>query len=74
MSVHARQGERVELEFTSDEFTSIKPGTRGKVTFVDSLGTVHVKWDDGHMLGLVPGHDRWKVVNEDSQTENAAKP
>lgn len=45
--------DRVELVSTTDPYTSLAPGTLGTVTFVDSLGTVHVKWDDGSSLGMV---------------------
>ena len=37
------------------------PGTRGIVTLVDGFGTVHVAWDDGSRLGLIPGEDQWEV-------------
>jgi hypothetical protein len=56
-----RSGDRVELVSTDDPCTSLRPGARGTVTLVDSLGTVHVTWDDGSTLGLVPGRDRFKV-------------
>jgi hypothetical protein len=29
---------------------------------VDDLGTVHVRWDNGSTLGLVPGEDRWEEI------------
>lgn len=57
-----RRGDRVELVRTSDPHTDLKPGDRGTVTLVDSLGTVHVEWDSGAMLGLVPGEDEWRVL------------
>jgi hypothetical protein len=52
-------GDRVELLHCSDEYTKLAPGSLGTVSFIDSLGTVHVKWDSGLKLGLVPGVDRW---------------
>lgn len=55
-------GDRVELVSTDDEFTRLRPGEQGTVTFVDSLGTVHVQWDSGSSLGLVPGHDQFREV------------
>jgi len=35
------------------------------VQVVDDLGTLHVRWDSGENLGLVPGEDEWEVVEED---------
>lgn len=58
-----RQGDRIQLVYTDDEYTRLRPGARGTVSYVDALGTVHVKWDDGSTLGLVPGHDRWEPVH-----------
>lgn len=59
-----RPGERVELVATSDPYTDLRPGDRGSVTAVDDLGTVHVAWDGGSRLGLVPGEDRWTRVGQ----------
>jgi Domain of unknown function (DUF4314) len=56
-------GTRVRLVRCSDPFTNLKAGAEGTVTFVDALGTVHVKWDDGHSLGLVAAAgDSWEVL------------
>jgi hypothetical protein len=56
-------GQRVRLIQTNDEYTNLKPGAEGEITFVDALGTVHVRWDDGHRLGLVAeAGDRWEVI------------
>jgi len=54
-------GDTVRLVWTSDEFTRLVPGTRGRVSFVDDTGTIHVEWEDGSSLGLIPGEDRWVV-------------
>jgi len=55
-------GDRVELVFTSDTYTSLKPGDKGTITLIDSLGTIHVKWDNGSSLGIIPGEDTIKKV------------
>jgi hypothetical protein len=60
----ARVGRRVRLIRCTDEHTRLQPGALGTVSFVDSLGTLHVRWDDGHSLGLVPGEDRWELLPE----------
>ena len=58
------KGMRVELISTSDPYTTLKPGDRGKVDFLDDLGTVHITWDNGLTLGLVPGEDHFRFVDE----------
>lgn len=53
---------RIELISTTDPYTELKPGDLGTVDFVDDLGTVHITWDNGSQLGLVPGEDQYKIV------------
>ena len=40
------------------------PGCQGNVRWVDDMGTIHVSWDCGSSLGLIPGEDSWKKVTE----------
>lgn len=56
-------GTRVELIEMRD--TQAPPvGTKGTVRTVDDIGTVHVNWENGSGLGLVPGTDKWKILKE----------
>lgn len=58
-------GKRIELvEMGADEPNPIETGTRGTVVYVDDIGTIHVNWDNGRSLGLVPGQDRYRIINE----------
>lgn len=57
------RGTRVRLVYTSDPYTDLRPGDEGTVRFVDSMGTVHVKWDAGSSLGLLPDEDSWEVIS-----------
>lgn len=53
---------RIELISTTDPYTELKPGDLGTVDFVDDMGTIHITWDNGSQLGLVPGEDQYKIV------------
>ncbi len=55
-------GDRIELVSTSDPHTELRPGDRGTVELVDDIGTVHINWDSGSRLGLVPGEDRFRII------------
>lgn len=55
--------DRVKLVFTSDQYCNLPTGTEGTVILVDDMGTVHVKWDNGTRLGLIPGEDKWKTLS-----------
>ena len=62
-STHPLEGKRIRLIRTTDEYTDLKPGTEGTVTFVDSMGTVHVRWSTGSTLGLIEAAgDRYEVI------------
>jgi len=64
-------GTRIELIQLNDPYTTIPPGTRGTVRFVDDIGTVHPAWDNGRSLGLVPGEDSFrKLTPEEIEAEN----
>jgi len=56
------KGTRVRLIATSDPYTNLRSGDEGTVAFVDSLDTVHVNWDNGSNLGLIPGEDDYEEI------------
>lgn len=58
------KGTRIELIRMDDPWSSLKAGTRGTVQTVDDAGTIHMRWDSGSGLGLVPGEDAFRVVSE----------
>jgi hypothetical protein len=49
--------------FYLDANLLVPPGTEGTVLSVDAGGTVHVQWDNGRQLGLVPDADEWEVID-----------
>lgn len=57
------KGTRIELISMDDPYSAIKPGMQGTVDKVDDIGTLHMKWDDGRTLGVVPDEDSFKVVS-----------
>ena len=54
------EGQRLRLIATTDSYTHLTPSMEGTIMFVDDAGTVHVDWDNGSTLGLIPGEDRWE--------------
>jgi hypothetical protein len=55
-------GRRIELIDCTDEFTPMRPGSQGIISYIDDIGTVFVNWDNGSALGLIPGIDKWKYI------------
>ena len=68
-----KAGDRVRLVRCTDPYTRLRPGALGTVSVVDDLGTVHVRWDDGGNLGLVPGEDSWEAVMSEAAVPPAVK-
>lgn len=40
----------------------IPSGTKGTVEFVDDMGTVFCKFDNGRSFGMIPGEDNFHVI------------
>ena len=57
------QGTRVEL-VQMDDPQAPPIGTKGTVTGVDDIGTIHVKWDNGSGLNVAYGEDICRKVAE----------
>jgi hypothetical protein len=56
-------GKKVQLVYTDDQYTKLKPGDFGVVRLVDDTGTIHVNWEDGSNLGLIPGVDKFHIIS-----------
>lgn len=57
------KGTRVELISMNDPYTKLKPGDRGTVSMVDSIGTIFVDWDCGSGLGVAYGEDHIRKID-----------
>jgi hypothetical protein len=57
-------GTRVVLIKMNDPYTKLTPGTKGTVTGVDDIGTIHVNWDSGSSLGVAYGEDSCRKIEE----------
>jgi len=55
-------GKRIKLIKCTDEFSPLEKGIEGTVNFVDHVGTIHVNWDNGRSLGLIPGIDTYTIL------------
>ncbi len=48
-------------------------GARGTVSFVDDIGNIHMKWDGGGSLALIPNVDDFKVITPEYEEANPAR-
>jgi hypothetical protein len=58
------KGTRIELIYMQDPYSPVPDGTKGTVECVDDMGTIHMKWDNGRTLGLIPGEDSFRKIKE----------
>lgn len=56
-------GTRIELLSSMNDIQPIESGSKGTVIAVDDIGTIHMRWDNGRGLGLIPGEDHFKIIS-----------
>lgn len=61
-------GTRIRLTQMDDPYAPIPSGTEGTVDFVDDAGQIHMKWDNGRSLALIPGEDLFSKIAPPLQT------
>ena len=68
-------GTRIRLNHMSDP-QAVPDGTEGTVTYVDDIGQIGMKWDNGRTLPLVPNEDSFSVISHPEKTDrqSLAKP
>ena len=57
-------GKRIELIRMEDPYTNLKEGDKGTIQFTDGIGQIHVKWDNGSTLAIVPEIDEYDIIEE----------
>jgi hypothetical protein len=56
------EGSRIKLLEMKDPYP-VSSGSWGTVDFIDDEGQIHVNWDNGSTLALIPGVDKYEVYN-----------
>jgi DNA repair protein RadC len=62
-------GKRVRLIEMQDPY-AVPKGTMGTIKFVDGIGQIHVNWDNGSSLALIPNVDKYKIIYETDLPED----
>ena len=67
MNKHQRKtdfhaGQRIRLLHMEDRFHPVPDGTEGEIEFIDDAGQLHMKWDNGRTLALIPGVDSFVLI------------
>ena len=64
-------GSRIELDYMNEQ--GMPPGLKGIVKSVDDAGQLHMIWENGRSLALVPGTDRFHRLPEPQAEKEAGK-
>jgi len=56
------KGKRIELIEMPEDPYPIERGVRGTCEMVDDMGHLLMRWDNGRTLSLIPGVDRFRVL------------
>ena len=67
------EGTRICLDSMPNDPRPIPPGTKGTVDFVDDMGTLHCKFDNGRSLGVIPGEYSFHKIQEEVPTEEMSE-
>jgi hypothetical protein len=64
-----REGDRLLYLGTSDPYGNTIPiGSWGIIHWIDAIGTLHVDWDDGSTIGIIP-HLDWFIIPLEGRRE-----
>ena len=55
-------GTKIQLISMRDEKYPILLGTIGEVTHIDDMGSIHMKWQNGSSLAIIPEVDSFRVA------------
>jgi hypothetical protein len=56
------KGKRIKLISMDNDPNPIEPGSEGEVLLADKMQII-VKWDNGRSLSLIPGVDKYQILN-----------
>lgn len=67
-------GTRLYLIKMDDPYAPVPSGTRGSIVYIDDAGQIHMDWDNGRTLPLIPGVDDFrKLTAGEEQLEEELK-
>lgn len=63
-------GTKIQCIKMDDPYHAIAPGSIGTVDYVDDAGTIHMSWENGSSLGLIPGEDCFKIIGQSERNKS----
>jgi hypothetical protein len=62
MNNNKMKGKRIRLIKMVDP-QAVPNETTGTITHVDGIGQIHVKWDNGRSLAIIPEEDEYEIID-----------
>ncbi len=62
-------GTRIMLLSMDDPYAPIPSGAKSTVVHVDDAAQIHMKWDNGRTLAIVPGEDSFRKLTDEELAE-----
>ena len=66
-------GDRIFLVYTDDIFTKLKYGDKGTILYIDDIGNIHIDWDCGEGISMIPDIDIIKKINREEKLKRILK-
>lgn len=56
------KGTKIKCISMNDPYHPVPPNTVGTVEFVDDANQIHMNWENGSTLALIPEEDKFEVL------------
>lgn len=66
-------GSRIKMIRMNDPCHPIEPGQCGTVEHIDDAGQLHMHWDNGRSLAIIPEVDKFVVLNDQIQATESQR-
>lgn len=60
------KGTKLQMITMRNEKYPVPPGTVGEVTYIDDIGSIHMKWENGSSLAIIPEVDSFRVAGAEN--------
>lgn len=60
------KGTKLQMITMRNEKYPVHPGTVGEVTHIDDMGSIHLKWQNGSSLAIIPEVDSFRVAGAEN--------
>ena len=67
------KGTKVRMIRMADDPRPVPAGMVGEVTFVDDIGSVFTRWQNGSGLAFIPGDDAVEIISDEEYAKGGGQ-